>query len=60
MILAETSTILKGGFQDGQNTIWADLRGGNNYKIPTAVNISNDDRKISASPYLNALYVIGS
>ena len=38
---------------------WADLRGGNNYKIPATVNISNSDRKISASPYLNTLYVLG-
>ncbi len=52
-------TILKGGYQDGQNIIWANLQGGNNYKIPASISISKDERNIAASPYLNALYVLG-
>ncbi len=51
--------ILKGGFADGQNTVWADLRGGNNYKIPAGAGVSEADLKIAASPYLNSLYVAG-
>ena len=50
--------ILKGGYQDGQNVIWADLRGGNNYKIPAAANVTKEDLKIAASPYFNTLYVL--
>ena len=50
--------ILKGGYHDGQNTIWADLRGGNNYNIPKNANVSKEDLKIAASPYFNTLYVL--
>ncbi len=50
--------IYKGGFVSGTNTIWADLRGGSNYNIPTGATVSNDERKIAASPYFDALYVV--
>ncbi len=50
--------IYKGGFVSGTNTIWADLRGGTNYNIPPSATVTEKDKKIAASPYLNTLYVV--
>ena len=51
--------IYKGGFTSGTTTIWADLRGGTNYNIPPDAPVSDNDRLIAASPYFDALYVVG-
>jgi len=56
---AGNQQIYKGGFISGANTIWADLRGGTNYNIPAGASVSADERKIAASAYFNALYVVG-
>lgn len=51
--------IYKGGFTSGTSTIWADLRGGTNYNIPAGAPVSDNERLIAASPYFDALYVVG-
>jgi hypothetical protein len=49
--------IYKGGFQDGSNVVWADLRGGTNYNIPSGASVTAEERKIASSPLFDALYV---
>jgi hypothetical protein len=54
---AGNQQIYKGGFVSGTTTVWADLRGGSNYNIPAGAPVTDDERKIAASPYFNTLYV---
>lgn len=50
-------TVYKGGFPDGDKTVWADMRG---YEIPISVTgVNREEIKMAKSPFFNTLYCLG-